>query len=140
MGLLANRGSGGAINGVTLYDLPSGKQRWLFPIGLRGSGVIVFSNDGQRIVASDAFTHDLHLFDTASPTPVSKLTGHSDVPSGAFFRRTVAGWLLWVVEKSCFGMDGPASCATSSSATGSAGLCVLPRTPGSSSHVPISNR
>ena len=84
-GLLANRGSGGAINGVTLYDLPSGKQRWLFPIGLRGSGVIVFSNNGQRLVASDAFSHDLHLFDTASPTPISKLTGHSDVPSGACF-------------------------------------------------------
>ena len=83
--LLANRESGGAMKGVALYDLPSGRLRWLFPIAIRGSGDIAFSNDGQRLVASDAFSHDLHLFDSASPTPISKLTGHSDVPIGAWF-------------------------------------------------------
>lgn len=127
-GILASRNAGGDDCGIAMYNLPGGNQRWLFPVSIRGGGVIQFSNDAQRLVASDAFTHDLYLFETGSAKPIAKLSGHSDVPSHACFSpdgrwlATVGGGkiLLWdgrtgELRKQFLSRYGSALCFTADS-------------------------
>lgn len=83
-GLIATRGAPREATGISVWQSPGGKLRWTHKMPMRGGGVIALSPDGQRLVAGDSFTNDLHLFDPRSSTPLARI-GHSDVPSAAVF-------------------------------------------------------
>lgn len=85
VGLIAARGAPGEFNGISVMDLPGGQLRWTYKMPMRGGGIIGFSPDGQRVIAGDSFSHDLHLFNPNSSNPLAIMKGHSDVPSVAGF-------------------------------------------------------
>ncbi|RYD23423.1 MAG: hypothetical protein EOP88_04245 [Verrucomicrobiaceae bacterium] len=84
VGLIATRGAPKNVSGISVWESPGGKLRWTHKMPVRGGGVIALSPDGQRLVAADSFTNDLHLFDPQSSTPLARM-GHSDVPLSAVF-------------------------------------------------------
>lgn len=105
VGLLANRGGDRDVKGISVLELPGGKLRWTYEIPMCGGGIIKISPNGQRLIASDSFTHDLHLFDPSSSTPVARMRGHSGVPSDAGFSPD-GKWLVSVSDEEVRIWDG----------------------------------
>jgi WD40 repeat protein len=105
VGLIASRGTPGKVAGISVMNLSDGKLRWTCEMPIRGAKNIGFSPDGQRLVASDSFTHDLHLFDPSSPTPITRMQGHSGVPSAAGFSPD-GKWLVSVSNEEVRVWDG----------------------------------
>ncbi|RYD29409.1 MAG: hypothetical protein EOP87_18395 [Verrucomicrobiaceae bacterium] len=84
VGIVATRGAPRDIRGISVWESPEGKLRWTHEIPMRGGGVIALSPDGQRLVADDSFTNDLHLFDTRSSIPLARMSHSSTLLSTVF--------------------------------------------------------